>query len=623
MGHASPPKLTPMSRGRLFEVVRMLGWPTATLLYKTGWMLRRRDVVELLSDTWARQESSVDVSIPMTLRAITPARDGARARYAVPIMLLPKIPPTMMNFHFRSGAERLTLPTRRQNGLASYAALLAAARAKLGWPLPKALREQLLFVAIGPPEYAAAVSWRMRAPRGGAPSLPQLESMPTVETAEDELQRWCAQMQGIDVTTVEPSPDAEIDPQTLLKDLAEDDLTCYLLRKLALNSIVLAHMPRSDTGQQSVSLTCDANLYKENTFVSTSAVARRGWIAYEMVFQTPFVGASSYHFEYFAPSGVEVIDSQLLEDRQEDEWDPQGTTEQLAGTSSEAPAVPATAESVEPVVLRHGEQSGVMSPSPVHEARDEDNDDELGWPEYDYVPTRGERVHLYRAKDDVPDVMSAQLFLRVQRERFIGPAALAGVGVAVTLLLCAVLTRPLISHANGAQALLLVVPGLLATIIARAGEHALTIRMLQGARRTLLSTGVLGFLGAGFLGLIHTGKGAHAAAWDRWVYIVLAVAAVWQAAKLVVARILPRGSEPSGWLEAWVDRRRAAGERSAQRKSKWRQRALRLRLTAPPLNWERAREIVDSSGKDHCLPMRVGRRRRKGRSGDRDSRCFR
>jgi hypothetical protein len=100
-------------------------------------MLRRRDVVELLSDTWARQESSVDISMPMTLRAITPARNGACPRYAVPVMLLPKIPPTMMNFHFRSGAERLTLPTRRQNGLASYAALLAAARAKLGWPLPK------------------------------------------------------------------------------------------------------------------------------------------------------------------------------------------------------------------------------------------------------------------------------------------------------------------------------------------------------------------------------------------------------------------------------------------------------------------------------------------------------
>jgi hypothetical protein len=530
---------TQASHGRLFDVVRILGWPTATLLYRTGWMLRRRDVVELLSDTWARQESSVDVSMPMKLRAITPGQNGASPRYAVPVMLLPKVPPTMMNFHFRSGAERLTLPTRRQNGLASYAALLAAARAKLGWPLPKALREQLLFVAIGPPEYAAAVSWRLRAPRGGTPDLPRLESMPTVETAEDELQRWCAQMQGIAVAAVEPSPDAKIDPQILLKELADDDLTCYLLRKLALNSIVLAHLPRSDTGQQSVSLTYDANLYKENTFVSRSAVARRGWIAYEMVFQTPFVGASSYHFEYFAPAGVEVIDSQLLEDRQEDEWDPQGPSEQLSGTSSEAVAVPAG--SADPVHPRSGEQGAGMSSSPVHEARDEDDDDELGWPEYDYVPTRGERVHLYRAKDDVPDVMSAQLFLRVQRERFVGPAALAGVAVASTLVLCAVLTRPLISHANGAQALLLVVPGLLATIIARAGEHALTIRMLQGARRTLLSTGVLGFLGAGFLGLIHTGKGAHAAPWHRWVYIALAVVAVWQAADM------ESGLSSGGW----------------------------------------------------------------------------
>jgi hypothetical protein len=37
-------------------------------------------------------------------------------------------------------------------------------------------------------------------------------------------------------------------------------------------------------------------------------------------------------------------------------------------------------------------------------------------------------------------------------------------------------------------------------------------------------------------------------------------------------------------------------------------------MTASSLNWERAREIAEASGKDHCLPLRTGPRRRNLRT---------
>lgn len=562
---------------RLLEVVRVLGKPVAILLLNSGWMLRRKDSVELLSDSWARMKSSVDVAIPQNLKPIHPARAGHPDHFVVPVLLLPKVPPTLMKFRFRSGTDKLTLPTRRQNGLTSYAALLWAARRVLGWPLPREIREQLLFVAVGPPEYAAPVSWRMRTPSKGSPKLPALEEMPTLNTAEEELERWCAQMEGRTAAAPTADPVAPALEVTQLLGmnvkLADDRRMAFLLRKLAANSVVVADTHRSPTGSQTISLTYDVNLYKAKTYVGSTSVAQQGWSAYEIVFQTPYVGARSYHFEFDAPAGIEAIDSVLRDQPLEDEWDPQSPGPELA------PADPP-----------------------------DDDDDEHGRPEYDYVPIRGHRVHLYRAEGDVPDAITAQLFLRVARERFAGPAFLASAAVASVLAACAILTRPLIAHATGAQTLLLVVPGIFTALIARAGDHALTIRMLQGARRTLLSSGVAAFVGAAFLAMIHTGDGAHAAWWHRWVFIALTLFAVWQAAKLWIARALPR--QPHGWWQGLVDGSRRRTEARARRSAIRAQRALKLRVTTPDLTFDRARALATAATGAHCLPLVASPERR-------------
>jgi hypothetical protein len=562
----------------LWVVVESLGRSTAILLFDSAWMIRRTDAVELISDTWVRHETTVDVAIPLDLEPITRPFDPAGARFAVPVMLLPKVRPTLMRFDLRSGADEVSLPTRDQNALASYAALLWAATSVLEtWPLPGNLREELMFVAIGAPEYAAPVSWYLRAPRRGLPVLPDREELPTLALAEDALIAWHGQLAGVHAGRSNSDADdgeredphlaaagEQLEAAELLRShnaLAKDLLASWLLRKLATSSPLLVHVRRAPTGRQTIRLGYDENVFKSQLDgVGKSLVARSGWLAYPYVIYTPYVGAASYHFEFIAPHGVEAIHSELLEQSPEEaDWDR------------------------DPQETRNVPEALV----------DHDDDDESARPKYDYVPIRGERVHLYRIEDPIADALLAKVYLRASRAGFISGAALAATAIALILLACAVLTRPLVSHGTGSQALLLLLPGLLATVVARAGGHGLVIRMLQGARRTLLLSGVFAFIGAGMLTLINTGKGAHATPWQRWVFILLAIAALWGALKLLLARVLPRRPEPQGFLERRVERARVRAERRSRRRACRRQRALRLRVTALQLDWNQARQLSD------------------------------
>lgn len=568
----------------LLEAVSTLGRSTAVLLFDSGWMVRRTDTVELISDTWVSHRTTVDVAIPLGLDAITPVRERASPQFAVPVMLLPKVRPTLMRFDFRSGTEALSLPTRHQAGLASYAALLWAARSALDmWPLPERLREELKFVALGAPEYAAPVSWHLRAPRRGAPRLPRLEEVPSLAQAEDDLVAWCQQMVGAPHTATTPSAD----PHTIVADteltrlhnkLATHGLASWLLRKLATSAPLIAHMTRSPTGRQTVCLAYEENVFKSKSAdVGKGMVARNGWLAYVYVIHTPYVGAGSYHFEFIAPKGVEASHSELLEQTpQDDEWAPP------RAAPHDAPLAKA------------------------HKTDDIDDDiDEAGRPKYDYTPFRGEQVHRYRVEERVADALSAKLYLRASRTGFIGTATMAAVAIAGILVACAVLTRPLVSHGTGAQTMLLLIPGVLAALIARVGDHGLIIRMLKEARRTLLRSGALAFTGAAMLTLISTGKGAHAAPWHRWIFIALALMAMWQAFKLWLARTLPRSPEAHGFLERRVDWVRRRAEARAQRRARRRQRCLSLRVTARAMTWDEADRLASCNDKPERLPLAV------------------
>jgi hypothetical protein len=453
-----------------------------------------------------------------------------------------------MRFDFRCDGRELTRPTRRQSGWAAYAALLWAAKATTGtWPLRDDLRRELMFIAVGAPEYAAPVSSYLRAPRKGLPVLPTLRELPTLAEADAALVAWCEQLAGgklpepeheeAGMTEADREAARRIDALTLseLNDLlARDDLSSWLLRKLATSSPVLAHLPRAASGRQMITLSYDENLFKPQLDVGKSMAARNGWLAYPYVNHAIYIGASSYHFEFIAPAGIDVVHSQLIEQPPgKEEWD----TEFL-WTIADTAASRQLTDGARGAWTETGQIEGSAAKEPASPVTDE-NEYEAGRPKSDCDPITGERIHLCRIDEPVvADALFAILELRGARTGIIGGATLAACAIAGLLVICAIATEPLVSHGLGASGLLLLFPGLMVAIVARAeGQaHAVTIRFLQGVRRTLLLSGVLAFVGAAMLTLIETGEGAHARMWHHAGFGVLAALAIWQAFKLLLAR---------------------------------------------------------------------------------------
>src|SRR6202035_749486 len=136
--------------------------------------------------------------------------------------------------------------------------------------------------------------------------------------------------------------------------------------------------------------------------------------------------------------------------------------------------------------------------------------------------------------------VTAIVRLRVARENFVGPAYLAAWGVALTILACGLLAQPLVRHGGGALPLLLLFPGLAATIVASTARHPLIARVLKRTRAALLASALLSYLTAAILPMIHTGDMANAANWVRAVWVGLGVVALLPVGLLYLSRKLPR-----------------------------------------------------------------------------------
>ena len=530
------------------SAIDLLGRSVATLLFDSGWIYRRKDTAELLDDAWVRRSTSVDIAIPRELEPVGPTGSGRQALYLVPVTILPKLPPNLMRFDFVGGSARLTLPTRRQNGLAAWAALVWATSQALQCSaagVPRALKEELLFVALAPPEYAGRVAFFLRAPgRFGAPVLPEVDDLPTVEAAEEELSLWWMTLSGtesvIQVHAVGNEP--AIDLPALRKRMAEHELLSWLLRKFGENSPILAHLVRDPTGVQRIALAYDEPIFQRPNSIGQKYAAEAGWAPYPLGIQTSYVGASSYHFEFLAPDGLDVVDSMLVE----------------LGPEAENPDF---------LPLEDTETLAIGNDGSTRDAHD-------GFaPEP--VPSRGSRIHQYLDNAGTVDGLAAQVYLRVSRDRFINGAVWTSFAVAVTLGLCAVFARPLVQNAPDAEVLLLAIPGVLATVVAQAPGHPLIARMLRRARRSVLWSGVLAYVGAGVLTVIHTGPDAKAN-WPLYtLYGALAAAAAWQWAKLWLARKLPRPTSDEGSAEWLVGNITRWKQMTGLRRAQWRQRSVR------------------------------------------------
>jgi hypothetical protein len=282
------------------------------------------------------------------------------------------------------------------------------------------------------------------------------------------------------------------------------------------------------------------------------------------VIETPYVGARTYHFEFVGIEGIEVFDSNLL-------------------------------------------ASGRDAAADAADALDLDTS---GDPASRFKRQDSNRVHHYWTGTASVDQVSAIVRLRVARENFVGPAYWASLVVALSILTCGALAQPLVRHGAGAETLLLLLPGIAATLVAGTSRHPLTARVLQRAHSALLLSALCAYLTAGLLPFIHTGGGANAAGWVRGAWLGLGAIALLPLGLLYLARKLPRPS----WQEGRLERYLASFQRRVLETARWaarvRQRRLQLVIRSPGLTWSRAQELAAASRSTRRFFVMPSRRRR-------------
>jgi hypothetical protein len=156
-----------------------------------------------------------------------------------------------------------------------------------------------------------------------------------------------------------------------------------------------------------------------------------GWKPYGVVLDQPFVEARSYHFEAKAPTGLRVHRASLSDDR-------------------------------EGVDTTYG--GGLKR-----------------------------RVHLYRRQSHAAGAAVGTLALRVSSDGFLTGAWLSAALVTAALLICDLSAEAIARNPTSAPALLLILPGLLASYVGRPDRHAMTSRLLSAARNLVLLCAVAAY----------------------------------------------------------------------------------------------------------------------------------
>lgn len=162
--------------------------------------------------------------------------------------------------------------------------------------------------------------------------------------------------------------------------------------------------------------------YQERIKAKQRVLTRLGWAAYRVGIDCSLFEARSSHFEAEAPPGLRILEARLSDNH-----------------------------SLEPTAER-----GFLR-----------------------------RVHLYRPQAHAVNAATAVLWLVVSGG-FLGGALLAATLGFGALVSCAVAAEDIAKNPTSAPAILLVIPGLIASYIARPDQHALTARLLSFARRLLL-----------------------------------------------------------------------------------------------------------------------------------------
>ena len=284
--------------------------------------------------------------------------------------------------------------------------------------------------------------------------------------------------------------------------LIADDRFMWLALAFAEHSVVMVEVPAGDGRRRIIKLSYDErnlNRTDEVTDEQGAREARGGLRPYQVFIDSPFIAAGTYHFELVAPAGLQVMDTTMREYFFLD-----ALSERHLRTAHTRPAA-----------------------DPEHERTSA-------------LVRRGTRTHLYVADAGVTDRAEVDVSLRVQREGFVSTAAWVATAIAALLVFFLIWLGPVIEHQGVIPSLLLIAPGIIAAVVGRAGDHQLTIRMLNLARRAMLVSAACVLIAAVALALSRTGHG-HEPTTLLWiVWGAVTVIAAYCALLLQFARLLPR-----------------------------------------------------------------------------------
>lgn len=208
--------------------------------------------------------------------------------------------------------------------------------------------------------------------------------------------------------------------------------------------------------------------YQERIKAEQRILTRLGWAAYRVGIDSSLFEARSSHFEAEAPPGLRILEARLSDNH---------------------------------------------SPEPATE--------------------RGflRRVHLYRRRAHDVNAATGVLWLVVSGG-FLGGALLAAALGFGALVACAFAAESIAENPTSAPALLLVIPGLIASYVARPDQHALTARLLSFARRLLILSALCAYGAAAkvaFSGGAPNGSAQLDARADQlrsWLIVLAAIALV-------------------------------------------------------------------------------------------------
>ncbi len=260
-----------------------------------GWILRRKEKVTLLDDTAVNRQMSVDFLLPSTVPPLGSVV-GEDVYYA-PLFFLPKgmdsrydprrapqpPEPLFANFDLRDESGRaLSLPPRHWNGLVTTQFLLIL------------ITNSLESLGLFDPEASVGIA-----------DIARQICMSEVLLADVRLE---------ELRNSSGAPGETKARRLISKAQREDDQLARMLEICAGASVAMTPLIGGRTRQGIVKLSFDEQVsdVRPKKRLRRASFAALSWSGYELWIETPYIGAASYHFEFEAPTGLEIYDAGLL-----------------------------------------------------------------------------------------------------------------------------------------------------------------------------------------------------------------------------------------------------------------------------------------------------------------------